>query len=142
MIHADFLWYSLTTNVLNLTDTNNLHNHSESVNISSWICIYWLLCIKQWQGPVEMLITTTQTLGTGDTSTGETTEGMQGDTGAISGKHEPLASIGGELCSVEMFVYSSSCWFWKKKLTFVLLLNWTVYFQIQCWNEAEFWTVE
>ena len=58
-----------------------------------------------------MLITTTQTPGMGDTSTGETTEGMRGDTGAISGKQEPLASIGGEPCIVELFVYSSSCWF-------------------------------
>ena len=89
---------------------------------------------------MEVLITTTQTLDTGDTSTGETTEGMRGDTGAISGKHEPLASIGGEHCSVKLFVIQVLVGFEKKilHLTVVLLLNWAVYFQIQCWNEAEF----
>lgn len=63
---------------------------------------------------MEVLITTTQTLGTGDTSTGETTEGMRGDTGAISGKHEPLTSIGGEHCSVKLFVIQVLVGFEKK----------------------------
>ena len=106
--------------------------------------MYWLVCIKQWQGQVEVLITTTQTLGTGDTSTGETTEGMQGDTEAISGKHEPLASIGESTVVLNCLLFKFLLVLKKKilHLTVVLLLNWAVYFQIQCWNEAEFWTVE